>query len=243
METNFSVTHQEYIEKNKKLAEAGAFSGMALQEWHKDTCWSSMVEYYGPTHWLDYGCGPGYAYEWIEDDPKSRRAVAVALDTDSKFTLYDPCHEKHNVFPTQTAFPGVLCVDVIEHIPETDTKATLDYLFSVCTEWMFLFISTKRLARSFDDDSGNTHCTLKTRDEWVKIINRYAESCNFPVILATDYHNNTFEHNGKHMTYDDWNMPTSLQDIIKQKREHFIKSSPEVFEKYPWELTESVFRV
>lgn len=241
METSFSLTHKEYIEKNKKLANEGAFSGMALQEWHKDTCWSSMVEYFSPTHWLDYGCGPGYAYEWTEEGP--RRAVAVALNTDSKFTLYDPCHEKHNVFPTEKEFPGVMCIDVIEHIPETDTKATLDYLFSVCTEWMFLFISTKRTARAFHDEDGNTHCTLKTRDEWVSIINEYASEVNFPVILATDYQNNTFDHNGKYMTYDDWNMPADLQEIIKTKRANFERVSPDVFKKQPWHLTESNFNV
>jgi len=243
VETNFSLTHSEYIDKNKKLAGVGAFSGMALQEWHKDVCWSSMVEYFGPTHWLDYGCGPGYAYEWTEPEPKSRRAVRIALETNSKYTLYDPCHEEHSTFPTEKEFPGVICVDVIEHIPETDTTATLDYLFGVCTTWMFLFISTKRTARPFEGEDGNTHCTLKTRDEWVAIINEYAKDCGHPVILATDYHNDTFDHNGKHMTYDDWNMPVELQNTIKAKREHFLHHSPVEFEKNPWLLTDSKFSV
>lgn len=243
METSFSLNHKEYIEKNKKLANEGAFSGMALQEWHKDVCWSSMVEYFSPTHWLDYGCGPAWAYQWIEEDPKSRRAVKISLETDSKFTLYDPCHSPYDTFPTESEFPGVLCVDVIEHIPETDTKATLDYLFSVCKEWMFLFISTKRTARAFHGEEGNTHCTLKTRDEWVSIVNEYASKVDFPVILATDYQNNTFDHEGKYMTYDDWNMPADLQEIIKIKRDNFQKHSPDEFENYPWHLTESNFNV
>ena len=35
METNFSLNHAEYIERNKLLAEENAFSGKALLEWHK----------------------------------------------------------------------------------------------------------------------------------------------------------------------------------------------------------------
>ena len=49
---------QSYIDRNKELAQLGAFSGKALLEWHKQACWNTMVEHYAPTHWLDYGCGP-----------------------------------------------------------------------------------------------------------------------------------------------------------------------------------------
>ena len=237
METSFSLDHKEYIEKNKKLANEGAFSGKALQEWHKTVCWSSMVEYYAPTHWLDYGCGPAFPYQ------ENRVAVTLASDTNSSYTLYDPCHPPYDTFPTQKEFKGVLCVDVIEHIPEADTKATLDYLFSVCKEWMFLFISTKRTARSFHDEEGNTHCTLKTREEWVSIINDYASKVDFPVILATDYQNDTFDHQGKYMTYDDWNMPAELQEIILAKRLAFVNNSPDAFNNSPWHLTDSNFNV
>ena len=94
-----------------------------------------------------------------------------------------------------------------------------------------------------EDEEGNTHCTLKTRDEWKSIVSEYASKVDFPVILATDYQNNTFDHDGKYMTYDDWNMPADLQAIIKTKRSHFEKVSPDVFETQPWHLTESNFNV
>lgn len=242
MAADFSINHNKYINRNKELAKINVFSGKALQSWHKSTVWTQMIKYFGPTHWLDYGCGPAYAYQ-----EEGRVAFDTAQETGSTFTLYDPCHPPYDTFPTQSNFPGVICVDVIEHIPETDTKATLDYLFNVCTDWMFLFISTKEGAHPFVDGPvethESTHCTLKTRDEWVKIINRYAETADFPVVLTTDYENNTFLHSGKSMTYNDWNMPVELQEIIKEQREHFVKSSPEIAEESPWHLTESVFSV
>ena len=78
-----------------------------------------------------------------------------------------------------------------------------------------MFISTKRGARGFVNHDESTHCTLKTRQEWVNIVDRYAVSKGIPVVLATDYVSNTFDHNGKGMTYDHWNMPVELVEKIK----------------------------
>ena len=239
METNFSLNHAEYIERNKLLAEENAFSGKALLEWHKATVWYSMIEYFGPTQWLDYGCGPAFAYK------EGNQMHQVIQETNSEQPiLYDPCHPPYDEFPSIESVPGVVSVDVLEHIPESDTKSTLDYLFEVCSEWMFLFISTKRGARGFIHHDESTHCTLKTREQWVEIINEYAVKKAIPVVLATDYTQDTFDHNGKGMTYDHWNMPQELVDKIKYKREVFYKSSPErIAEGYSWELTNSNFEV
>jgi len=236
----FSDNHQIYIEKNKLLAQDGAFSGKAIMEWPKALCLENLVKFYSPTHWLDYGCGPGTAYG-LTDDGFTGIGLHLAEQTHSKFTLYDPCFEQHNKFPEQKHFPGVMCVDVLEHIPESETKATLDYLFDVCEQWMFLFISTKKYAKRFRDEHASTHCTLKTRSEWVNIIHQYAKQCDYPVILGTDYQDNTFEHTGKYMTYDDWNMPAELQEQIKTHRQSFIDNNPDRSEIIRWPLTESNF--
>ena len=238
METNFSLNHAEYIERNKLLAEENAFSGKALLEWHKSVVWHCMIRHFAPTQWIDYGCGPAFSYQ------KGEQMSNIIAETNSKQPiLYDPCHEKFSSFPTVEHIPGVVCVDVLEHIPETDTKATLDYLFEVCSEWMFLFISTKRGARGFVNHDESTHCTLKTRQEWINIVDRYAVSKGIPVVLATDYVSNTFDHNGKGMTYDHWNMPVELVEKIKTSRAEFYQYSADHTVLYPWELTNSNFEV
>tara|TARA_B100002019_G_scaffold259697_1_gene245272 strand:- start:844 stop:1560 length:717 start_codon:yes stop_codon:yes gene_type:complete len=238
METNFSLNHAEYIERNKLLAEENAFSGKALLEWHKSCVWHSMIYYFGPTQWIDYGCGPAFAYQ------EGQQMHQVIQETNSKQPiLYDPCHPPYDTFPTVESVPGVVCVDVLEHIPESDTVATLDYLFNVCSEWMFLFISTKKGARGFINHHESTHCTLKTRQEWVDIVDEYATAKGIPVVLATDYVGDTFEHNGKGFTYDHWNMPQLLVTKIKGNRENFYKYSPEHTIDYPWDLTNSNFDV
>jgi hypothetical protein len=238
METNFSLNHKEYIERNKLLAEENAFSGKALLEWHKATVWNCMIQHHAPTQWMDYGCGPAFAYQ------EGQRMHDIIAETNSQQPiLYDPCHEPHTTFPTVESVPGVICIDVIEHIPESETTATLDYLFSVCSEWMFLFISTKRGARGFINHHESTHCTLKTRQQWANIIEQYANKHNIPIVLATDYVGDSFDHDGKGMTYDHWNMPTDLVNNIMASRENFYEYSPDRTEIYPWDLTNSNFNV
>ena len=234
------LTDQSYIDRNKELAQLGAFSGKALLEWHKQACWNTMVEHYAPTHWLDYGCGPASSYN--EDNPEGHSTLDIALRTKSSFTLYDPCHPLHDTFPTLTTTPGVICVDVLEHIPEQDIPAVLNYLFSVCTTWMFLFASNKRNARKFVDSHESTHCTLKTRQEWVDMIKPYAEKYpHIALVLATDDAFDTFDHDGKGFTYNHWNMPLELVEKIKQKRLNQINLKPDVVNIYPWDLDKSNF--
>jgi hypothetical protein len=231
---------QSYIDRNKELAQLGVFSGKALLEWHKQACWNTMVEHYAPTHWLDYGCGPASSYN--ENNPEGHSTLDIVLRTKSSFTLYDPCHPPYDTFPTLTTTPGVICVDVLEHIPEQDIPAVLNYLFSVCTTWMFLFASNKRNATKFVDSHESTHCTLKTRQEWVDMIKPYAEKYpHIALVLATDDAFDTFDHNGKGFTYNHWNMPVELVEKIKQKRLNQINLKPDVVNIYPWDLDKSNF--
>ena len=125
------------------------------------------------------------------------------------------------------------------------TQVALEKVYKTISEnGKILFISTKRGARGFIHHDESTHCTLKTREQWVEVINEYAVKKAIPVVLATDYTQDTFDHNGKGMTYDHWNMPQELVDKIKYKREVFYKSSPErIAEGYSWELTNSNFEV
>ncbi len=234
------ATDQSYIDRNKELAQLGAFSGKALLEWHKQACWNTMVEHYAPTHWLDYGCGPASSYDITNSFGHS--TLDIALRTKSTFTLYDPCHSPHDVFPTISTTPGVMCVDVLEHIPENDIPTVLNYLFSVCTTWMFLFASNKRNASKFVDSHESTHCTLKTKQEWIDMIKPYAEkNPHISLVLGTDDMYDTFDHNGKGFTYNHWNMPLELVEKIKQKRLNQINLKPDVVNIYPWDLDKSDF--
>ena len=66
---------------------------------------------------------------------------------------------------------------------------------------VFVYNLTKKGARGFINQLIVTHCTLKTRQEWVDIVDEYATAKGI-VVLATDYVGDTFEHNGKGFTYD-----------------------------------------
>lgn len=217
MEADFSLTHAEYIEKNKRLADIGVFSGMACADWRKFASYSKLVSQFPGSRWLDYGCGP--ATQYGEGGGMNK----LAIETQSTYYLYDPCHSQYNIFPEEK-FDGVFCVDVLEHIPNTDTIKTLDYLFSVCSKWMYLFISNKKNAHNFLDSHESTHCTIKTKDEWLDIITPYALKHKVQLIVQTD-DNGLFDGNG--FTSDYFNVPEHIVSLIKRKFE------VDVFNKKP----------
>jgi hypothetical protein len=233
MKERFTDTYWNQIEKNQVLYDEQRFSGIAIQEWHKNLVIKCLAKWFAPTEWLDYGCGPATSYQ------QDKTMWKLARETHSGFTLYDPCNQYYNNLDTSRSYPGVICVDVLEHIPESDIPNTLDLLFELCTEWMFLFISTKRDSATFPDGT-NTHCTLKTRTEWANIIEQYASKTDIPVVLGTDYQG-TFDHYGKYFTYDDWNMPSTLQEQIKLRYKE-VDQNNQVQKDNQWNISESVFR-
>ncbi len=225
MEANFSLTHSAYIEKNKRLAVIGAFSGMACADWRKFASYSKLISQFPKSRWLDYGCGPATQYKILENGLDGGM-LKIAKETSSSFYLYDPCHEPFTVFPVEPTFDGVLCIDVLEHIPESDIDNTLEYLFSVCTKWMYLFISNKKNAHNFLDSHESTHCTIKTKDEWIDLIYPFCLKKKIQLIIQTD-DSGLFDGNG--FTSDYFNVPAHIVSLIKRKFEVDVFNGKPVF--------------
>ena len=92
---------------------------------------------------LDYGCGKARLYGALA------KAFGGAAGTTlqqhwglDEITLYDPAFPAHNELPTGT-FDGVICTDVLEHVPEDDVPWVLAEIFGFATN----FVSTATPAR------------------------------------------------------------------------------------------------
>lgn len=104
---------------------------------------------------LDYGCGEGRQYEvervhdwWCVPRPD----------------CYDPAVPGFEALPDRI-YDGVICCDVVEHLPESLVAPTLELLFRRARQWVFVGTccrgSDKRLP-----DGRDVHLTVRDRAWW-----------------------------------------------------------------------------
>ena len=85
--------------------------------------------------------------------------------------LYDPGVEKYSKFP-QIKYDGLICTDVVEHIPEDDVINFIDGLFKLSNKFIFVVIATIPATKFFDDGS-NIHLSLKNESVWKDIFESF----------------------------------------------------------------------
>jgi len=107
---------------------------------------------------LDYGSGIGDQY-YVH---KKNKIFHIEL---KNIFCYDPAVEKFNTFPTET-FDGVICTDVLEHIPEgKELDTALTSIFVLADKFVYIAVHCG-LANFQLPDGTNAHCTLKHPSWW-----------------------------------------------------------------------------
>lgn len=117
---------------------------------------------------LDVGCGPGLLldalksrFKWISGvDPSSTAiSLADALLSSSSCSSYALCQSEARSLPFRSSsFDLVCCLDVLEHIPIFDIKASIDELCRVAAADIVLSINL--------DNPYEFHPTILPRKDW-----------------------------------------------------------------------------
>ena len=172
-ETKYSTNYYEIIEKYKnfhingteKLSGSATFLGYSLVKWvHKIR---KIIHSTNSKTLIDYGCGKALLYNnKINFQNQTFNNVQEYWGVKDVF-LYDPAVEKYSIQPVEKV-DGIICTDVIEHIPEEDIIVFIDNLFKLANKFVFLVIAT-RLAGKYFDDGKNIHLCLKTQNDWNEI--------------------------------------------------------------------------
>lgn len=123
---------------------------------------------------LDYGCGS--ADHWfstkLQDEVTSQKQNMVQW-LGSKLTafhLYDPAHPVYSR-PSSDKYDIIICTDVMEHVPENELVEVLqDIKFYCYYNSTVIFSIPLNESRNCFADGENMHCTIKTKDEWEKLI-------------------------------------------------------------------------
>lgn len=108
---------------------------------------------------LDYGCGKGMQYEF----KRIHEGWGVPMPY-----MYDPYYGPHSKKP-ECSFDGVICTDVMEHVPTRDVRDVLRDIGDYAEKFIFLSISTKK-AKKFLPDGQNAHVTVKPSEWWDRIL-------------------------------------------------------------------------
>lgn len=139
-------------EQYQSMHESGFFPGRSLLIYVQLI--KECVDEYKPESLLDFGCGKGLQYH----EDKAHESWGIMP------TLYDPYFPQNNHKPSQL-FDGVICTDVLEHVPEEDVQSTLIEIFSYAKKFAFLAISTEKAVKTLPDGR-NCHLTVKDPSWW-----------------------------------------------------------------------------
>lgn len=142
----------DLISQYREMHAQGHFLGKSLEEhvpaleyWIRKTNAQTV---------LDFGAGKGQL--WLKTGLGEHLKVTP--------TLYDPAVAEFSVL-ADGPFDGVICTDVLEHVPESEIAATLRQIFDRATKFVFVSVCT-RPARKTLPDGRNCHVTLKDREWW-----------------------------------------------------------------------------
>jgi hypothetical protein len=161
---------ESLIERYKQMAAGGQnFRGLSLLA-HRETI-RVLVRKTGARSILDWGAGAGDAYR-----PPNKLHAKWGIKL-ANVTRYDPAFKKYARAPVGQ-FDGVICSDVLEHIPEGLIEATVNTLFGHARKFVFASVCCRPAKKTFPGTDINLHVTVKPFHWWHGIF--YGTSLRYP---------------------------------------------------------------
>ncbi len=170
----YRLAHLEGI-SSQNLSADDTFAGGSLNP-HLKIIYR-LVKSTGATSLLDYGAGKGNQYKISPINVEGQNAESLkaywGLDT---VVCYDPCYAPFSTVPSGE-FDGVICTDVLEHIPDSDIPWILREQFLYSRKFVFGNISSF-LANKTLQNGENAHCTVQPREWWANVISNAHAAVN-----------------------------------------------------------------
>jgi hypothetical protein len=156
---------------NLSLPAAETFDGHSRRK-HQDEI-LALITSTGARSLLDFGAGKGGGYRPVAAQGASSASRVNPAWPGVAVTCYDPGYEPF-ASPYTGTFDGVICTDVLEHIPEEDIPWVLHELFRSANKFVYAsaacYPARKRLP-----NGENAHVTLQGPawwNEWIEIVAR-----------------------------------------------------------------------
>lgn len=148
----------------RKMAAGGLhFRGLSMVQ-HAETI-GALIAKHGAKTLLDYGSGAGQAYA-----KPHRLHLKWGVDIPRR---YDPAFPKFGAKPEGT-FHGVICSDVLEHVPEAEVDKFIATLFGHAERFVFASVCCRPANKTFPDGT-NLHITLHPWQWWADTFAEHAK--------------------------------------------------------------------
>ena len=137
-----------------KMHERGLFPGYSIRQYLGQI--TEIVMASGAKTLLDYGAGGGKQY--------TEECYHVLWNIMP--TLYDPAVREFSKRPNGQ-FDGVICTDVLEHVPITELDAVIADLVDYSRLWCFVSVCCRRAKPNKNlPDGRNAHVTVRPQKWW-----------------------------------------------------------------------------
>lgn len=157
----------EVIDQYRIMHKAGHFVGRSVMQWAEPI--RDWIKATQSRTVLDYGSGKGFQYSI--DGIHHRWGVSV--------TCYDPAVPGIDVLPPEE-FDGVICSDVLEHIPKNEVESVIGTLFAKAEKFVFASVCCRPAKKNLPDGR-NCHLTIEPEDWWKA---KFAEKATVPYDLV-----------------------------------------------------------
>ena len=170
----FSKEYQDILEIYKEFPSKGTdlenakntFDGKSLKFFFQPI--KQILDLTKSNSIIDFGCGKAkYYYEEINIENTLYADIRSFWNIKDVY-LYDPGVKKFSKHPTRKA-DGVICIDVVEHIPENDVINFIEELFKLANKFVFIVIACYPAKKTLPDGR-NVHLCIKSVNEWKNII-------------------------------------------------------------------------
>ena len=117
-----------------------------------------FFDYMGAKSLLDYGCGKA------QHHPEDWNAYK-----------YDPAYPKYDKKPEAgRKFDLVICIDVLEHIPQADLPRIIKEIFDYSGKYVFATAATSKAGKTLPNGM-NAHATVQPEEWWNELFAQYYE--------------------------------------------------------------------
>lgn len=152
------------------LHEKGYFPGQQVKRYVVEI--GNVINETNSKTLLDYGSGK--ARQYLVDATHLEWGVPIPV-------CYDPYYKPYSVKPLGK-FDGVICTDVLEHVPESELDAVIKEIFNYADKFVFLVICTREAKKTLPDGR-NAHLTVRPEEWWSAKIEKHRRTGTSTIIL------------------------------------------------------------
>jgi SAM-dependent methyltransferase len=160
----------KYLDEYRRLHGEGKFPGRSMLQYVPQI--ADLVAKYKSKTILDYGCGEGR--QWSHE--RAQNVIGCDIPT-----LYDPGTAAWSARPSGK-FDGVICTDVMEHVPEEELQDVVEDIADFAEQWAFISVCCRPSKLMRFQDGTNIHVTIHPFSWWKEFMETHFKTAQLVLV-------------------------------------------------------------